>query len=130
MIGNQRGGVSRKIVDEGQRRRLRQAVQSLKIPAGMGVIVRTAGINKSSAELQRDLDALLDFWIGIVERSLSHNNGPLALYKESNLPIRTIRDYLTGDIDEILIDHKETYEEARSFVQKIIPSFEKKVRYF
>jgi ribonuclease E len=129
MVGNQRGGVSRKIVDEGQRKRLRQAVQSLKIPVGMGVIVRTAGINKSSVELQRDLDALVDTWVGIVQKSLEPG-GPIALYKESNLSIRTIRDYLTPEIEEILIDSKEVYENARDFVSKIVPNFEEKVTFY
>ena len=129
MVGNQRGGVSRKIVDEGQRRRLRQAVQSLKVPAGMGVIVRTAGINKSSVELQRDLDSLLELWHSIVENSLTQTS-PKALYKETNLAIRTIRDYLTSDIDEILIDEKNTYEEAKEFIKKIVPHYESKVIFF
>lgn len=129
MVGNQRGGVSRKIVDEGQRKRLRYAVQDLRVPCGMGVIVRTAGINKSTTELQRDLDALLDGWVEIVEKSLEPG-GPKTLYRESSLAIRTIRDYLTGDIDEILIDEKSSYENACSFVRKIMPGFEKKVAFF
>ncbi|MCB0324930.1 MAG: Rne/Rng family ribonuclease [Bdellovibrionales bacterium] len=129
MIGNQRGGVSRKIVDEGQRRRLRQAVQGLKVPAGMGVIVRTAGINKSTIELQRDLDALLELWYEVVRRSLEPG-GPKLLYQESNLAIRTIRDYLTSEIDEILIDEKQAYETAREFVRRIIPAYEARVKFF
>ena len=129
MVGNQRGGVSRKIVDEGQRRKLRQAVGGLKIPPGMGVIVRTAGINKSSTELQRDLDALLETWFDVVEKSLKPG-GPKLLYQESNLAIRTIRDYLTGEIDEILIDERETYETAKEFVRRIIPQHESKVKFF
>ncbi len=129
MVGNQRGGVSRKIVDEGQRRRLRQAVQGLKIPPGMGVIVRTAGLNKSSTELQRDLDALLDTWYDVVANSLEAG-GPKPLYQESNLAIRTIRDYLTSEIDEILIDEPKAFETAKEFVKRIIPSFEDKVHFF
>ncbi|HQH28377.1 MAG TPA: ribonuclease E/G, partial [Oligoflexia bacterium] len=109
MIGNQRGGVSRKIVDEGQRRRLRAAVSSLRVPAGMGVIVRTAGINKSPSELQRDLNALMELWYDIVLKNLEPG-GPTVLYRESTLSIRTVRDYLTSDIDEILIDERSTYE--------------------
>ena len=129
MVGNQRGGVSRKISDEGQRVRLRQVVQNLRLPAGMGVIVRTAGINKGSAELQRDLDGLLEIWFEILTRSYERG-APLLLYRESNLAVRTIRDYLTPDIEEIVIDEKETYEKACSFVNKIVPSFAPKVRFF
>lgn len=129
MIGNQRGGVSRKINDEGQRRKLRQVLDNLIIPAGMGVIVRTAGIHKSSSELQRDLNALLEIWHDIVKNSLEFS-GPVTLYKESNLSIRTIRDYLTPDIDEILIDDKATFETASGFISNVMPSFADKIHYF
>ena len=128
MVGSQRGGVSRKINDESQRYRLKQAVQKLKIPAGMGVIVRTAGINKTSEELQSDLDGLLELWYEIVAKS-SEPGAPKILYQESDLAIRSIRDYLTSDIDEIIIDESATYERARDFVQKIMPSFLPKVHF-
>lgn len=131
MVGNQRGGVSRKIVDEGQRRRLRQAVQSLVIPAGMGVIVRTAGINKSSVELQRDLDSLLEHWERIAQECVNpKSDQPVILYEEANLAIRTIRDYLTTDIDEILIDNRAIYDQACEFVKRIVPGFESKIVYY
>ena len=129
MIGNQRGGVSRKIVDEGQRSRLRGAVKDLVIPPGMGVIVRTAGINKSAVQLQADLDALLETWYSVLERS-GDAGGPFLLYKESDLAIRTIRDYLTSDIDEILIDNVESYESARQFVSRVVPAFESKIKFY
>ena len=129
MIGNQRGGVSRKISDSGQRTHLREAIRNLKIPGGMGVIVRTAGINRSVDELQRDLDGLVEIWQGIVEKSLQPGS-PVALYKESNLAIRTIRDFLTNDVDEILIDEWESFQQAREFVNKIVPSFSSKVLFY
>lgn len=129
MIGNQRGGVSRKIIDEGQRKRLRLAVNDLRVPAGMGVIVRTAGINKSSIELQKDLDALIEIWYEIVHKNFEPG-GPLELYRESSLAIRTIRDYLTGDIDEILIDDRSVYENTVGFIKKIMPPFVNKVKFF
>ena len=120
MIGNQRGGVSRKINDEGQRKHLRQTVDKLDIPPGMGVIVRTAGTNRSFQELQADLDGLLEIWQSIVSGSFEGSN-PNLLYRESGLAIRAIRDYLTPDIDEILIDHEETYEEVKRFVSRVLP---------
>jgi len=129
MIGNQRGGVSRKIVDEGQRYRLRQAVQKLKIPPGMGVIVRTAGINKSSAELQADLDNLLEIWFDLLKKTSEQTTQRL-LYQESDLTVRTIRDYLTNSIEEILIDEQTTYERARQFVEKMMPSYRDRVILF
>ncbi|MCC6953125.1 MAG: Rne/Rng family ribonuclease [Deltaproteobacteria bacterium] len=126
VIGNQRGGVSRKISDEGQRYRLKQAIQKLQIPAGMSVIVRTAGINKSSVELQRDLDALLEIWNEVVEKSFEPGV-PQILYKESDLTIRTIRDYLTNEIDEILIDDVEVHRRVLDFVQRTMPHFVSRV---
>lgn len=129
MIGNQRGGVSRKIVDEGQRYRLRQAVQNLVLPRGMGVIVRTAGINRSPIELQRDLESLLDTWYEILRKSFDPGN-PRVLYQESDLAVRTIRDYLTSSIEEILIDEAQTYERACHFISKSMPSFLNRVHFF
>ncbi|MCC6933382.1 MAG: Rne/Rng family ribonuclease [Deltaproteobacteria bacterium] len=129
MIGNQRGGVSRKIIDIKQRKRLRQAVDGLRVPAGMGVIVRTAGINKTTAELQKDIDSLVDTWQQIVEKSLTLN-GPIALYQESALAIRTIRDYLTSEIDEILIDEKNVYDQAYNFINKVMPKYINKLSFY
>ena len=129
MVGNQRGGVSRKIVDEGQRRRLKSAVQDLQIPAGMGVIVRTAGINKSAADLQRDLDSLLDTWYEIVEKS-SEKDTPKLLYQESDLAIRTVRDYLTSDVDEILIDSPQMFARVEKFVGAVMPNLANRVKLY
>ena len=121
MIGNQRGGVSRKIVDEGQRHRLKQAVHGLKVPAGMGIIVRTAGINRGAHELQRDLDSLVDIWTQIVDRSFSPGS-PVALYEESDLATRFLRDNLTSHINEIVVDDRATFERVKLFVEKIAPN--------
>ncbi len=129
MIGNQRGGVSRKIVDEGQRYRLRQALQKLVLPRGMGVIVRTAGINRNSSELQRDLDSLLEIWFDILKKSFEPSS-PRVLYHESDLAVRTIRDYLTSSIEEILIDEPQTYERACAFISKTMPAFLDRVHFF
>lgn len=121
MIGNQRGGVSRKIVDEGQRHRLKQAISGLKVPAGMGIIVRTAGINRSAVELQKDLDSLIDTWVQIVERSFQPG-APVALYEESDLSTRFLRDNLTSHITEIVVDDLATYKRVKAFVEKIAPN--------
>jgi len=129
MIGNQRGGVSRKIVDEGQRFRLRQAVQKLKIPPGMGVIVRTAGINRSSQELQSDLDNLLEIWFDLLKKS-SEPGAPRIMYQESDLAVRTIRDYLTNHIEEIIIDEPNTYNRACQFIEKVMPTLAPKIILF
>ncbi len=129
MVGNQRGGVSRKIADEQERRKLRQSVDRLIFPPGMGVIVRTAGINRSIPELQQDLDGLLELWYNIVEKSLGVDT-PILLYEESDLAIRTIRDYFSEDIEEILIDDRETYDRSVRLMTQMMPSFVSRVVYY
>ncbi|MDR2337331.1 MAG: Rne/Rng family ribonuclease [Deltaproteobacteria bacterium] len=129
IIGNQRGGVSRKISDSSQRRQIRQAVQKLRIPSGMGVIVRTAGINKSTLELQKDVDNLLDLWVSIIQKSMEQKS-PCPLYKESDIAIRALRDYLTSDIDEVLIDDKEAFDKASDFMSKTAPKFLNRIKHY
>lgn len=129
MIGNQRGGVSRKINDEKQRNELRDSLSQLKVPAGMGLIVRTAGINKGVKELQNDLDMLVESFNKVVKGSMEPGS-PRVLYQESDLTVRTIRDYLKGDIDEIIIDEQEAYDEASQFIERTMPQMASKVSLF
>ena len=111
MIGSQKGGVSRKISDEAQRKKLKSSISNLVVPPGMSVIVRTAGIDKSSEELQKDLDALVEQWKKILKDSFKKEN-PTLLYEEGDLLTRAIRDYLRDSFDEILVDKKETFEKV------------------
>ncbi len=129
MVGNQRGGVSRKINDESQRHRLKQILQGLRIPAGMGVIVRTAGMNRSLPELQADLDSLLSQYYEAVGKSLESGH-PKLLYKEADLTQRYLRDYLTPDIEEILIDDREAYNRALQFVERTMPGLTSRVQLY
>lgn len=122
------GGVSRRI--EGQdRAELREAMSSLEIPEGMGLIVRTAGVGKSSEELQWDLDYLLQLWAAI-ETSASEREAPFLIYQESNVIIRSIRDHLRSDIGEIVIDNKSVHDEAEQFISQVMPKYKRKLRYY
>ncbi len=122
------GGVSRRI--EGQdRSELREAMSQLEFPEDMGLIVRTAGVGKSPEELQWDLDYLLQLWQAI-EGSTKERKAPFLVYQESNVIIRSIRDYLRADIGEIVIDSPEVYEQARDFVRQVMPQFLRKVRLY
>jgi ribonuclease E len=122
------GGVSRRI--EGQdRSELREAMSQLDIPEDMGLIVRTAGIGKNQDELQWDLDYLLQLWQAI-EASSRERRAPFLVYQESNVIIRSIRDYLRSDIGEIVIDDVQVYEQARDFVRQVMPQFLRKVRLY
>lgn len=122
------GGVSRRI--EGQDRSdLREAMSNLTMPESMGLIVRTAGIGKSAEDLQWDLDYLLQLWAAI-EKSAEERKAPFLIYQESNVIIRSIRDYLRADIGEILIDHPEVYEEACEFIEQVMPQYRRKIRHY
>jgi ribonuclease E len=122
------GGVSRRI--EGRDRSdLREAMSNLTIPEGMGLIVRTAGVGKSEDELQWDLDYLLQLWQAI-ELSATEKQAPFLIYQESNVIIRSIRDYLRADIGEIVIDHPEVHREACEFIQQVMPKYLKRIRHY
>ncbi|MCW8992488.1 MAG: ribonuclease E, partial [Gammaproteobacteria bacterium] len=113
------GGVSRRIEGE-DRSEVRDAMSQLEIPQDMGVIVRTAGVGKSTEELQWDLDYLMQVWSAI-EEAAATRKAPFLIYQESNVVIRAIRDYLRTDINEILIDDEEVYTHARDFMSKVMP---------
>jgi ribonuclease E len=120
------GGVSRRI--EGQDRSdLRDAMSHLTIPEGMGLIVRTAGVGKSEDELQWDLNYLLQLWEAI-ETSAEEKKAPFLIYQESNVIIRSIRDYLRADIGEIVIDHPDVHHEACTFIEQVMPQYLRKIR--
>ncbi len=122
------GGVSRRI--EGQERSdLREAMSSLEIPDGMGLIVRTAGVGKSAEELQWDLDYLIHLWSAI-ETSAEERSAPFLIYQESNVIIRSIRDYLRRDIGEIVIDHPEVHAEAKEFIGQVMPHYLTRIRLY
>lgn len=115
-----RVGVSRKIEDEDDRKRLKRCLKSLNPPKGLGFIVRTAGAGRKESELGRDMDYLLRLWKSIVKRVKSTEE-PGVVYEESDLIIRTIRDIYSDDIDHILIDEKESYDNAKVFLKSVMP---------
>ena len=120
------GGISRRIEGD-ERTELREAMKGVEVPDKMGVIVRTAGIGRSAEELQADLDYLVRLWDAI-QRASEERSAPCLLLQESNVIIRAVRDYLRHDIGEVLIDTDEAYEEALSFVQQVMPSFQNKFK--
>ena len=124
-----RVGVSRKIEDEDERRRLKDILYELDPPKGLGFIVRTAGAGKSRQELERDLAYLLRLWKVIVER-VQNIPAPIDIYEESDIVIRTIRDVLTSDIDNIWIDDEEAYNRASAFLRLIMPRFADRLKLY
>ncbi len=120
------GGISRRIEGD-DRTELREALSGLDIPDGMGIIVRTAGVGRASEELQWDLDYLLKLWDSIKKAS-EEKQAPLLIYQESNVIIRAIRDYLREDIGEVILDTRVSYDEAKSFVQQVMPQFQERIK--
>ena len=122
------GGVSRRIVGE-DREQIRESLEELEIPDGMSIIVRTAGIDRSAEELKWDLDNLFAVWEAIL-KVVVERPSPFLIYQESNAIIRAMRDYLTNDIGEILVDDTKAYNEAREFVERVMPHNLRKLKYY
>ncbi|MDF3030192.1 MAG: ribonuclease [Moraxellaceae bacterium] len=122
------GGISRRIEGE-ERQELKDALNAINIPQDMGAIVRTAGLGRSAEELQWDLDYLLTLW-GSIKTESEKRSAPLLIYKESNVIIRAVRDYLRQDINEVLIDSEAAHEEALSFVKQVMPHYEHKIKLY
>ena len=122
------GGVSRRIEGE-DRAALKEAMDKLNIPPDMGVIIRTAGVGRDAEELQWDLDYLLSVWRAIAEAALS-KPAPFLIYQESRLIIRALRDYLRADIGEILVDTEEMYNDARQFMEQVMPQSLRKLKLY
>ncbi len=125
---SQSGGVSRRIVGE-DRDLARKSLHDVDVPKGMSVILRTAGIDRGAEELEWDLENLLAVWEAI-KKVVVGRPSPFLIYRESNAIVRALRDYLTNDIGEILIDNEETYEEAREFVEQVMPHNLKKLKFY
>ena len=122
------GGVSRRIEGD-DRANLKEELDKLNLPEDMGLIIRTAGVGREAEELQWDLDYLLQVWKAISDAGVSRQ-APFLIYQESKLIIRALRDYLRNDIGEILIDHEELYNDAREFVQQVMPNNLRKLKLY
>ncbi|HEX7348917.1 MAG TPA: Rne/Rng family ribonuclease [Rhodanobacteraceae bacterium] len=122
------GGVSRRIEGE-DRQALKEALQHITVPEEMGLIVRTAGVGRDAEELQWDLDYLLTLWKAISEAAAARQ-APFLIYQESKLFIRALRDYLRADIGEILIDEPALYEDAKEFMQQVMPNSLRKLKLY
>lgn len=129
MPGSDRGGISRKISDAEQRKRLKNLARELEMPAGMGMIIRTAGLDRSQSELSRDLALQLKLWETIVTGSQTASC-PSTLYKESDLATRVVRDYFTPDIREIITDDPDTFQRVKDFVGQVMPRYRSRVKLY
>ncbi|MEY3910537.1 MAG: hypothetical protein RLY37_5 [Verrucomicrobiota bacterium] len=123
-------GVSRKIEDPKERERLKDILRSLTIPEGMGVIIRTAGEGKQARWFVRDLHMLLKRWQGIVEKINAPDRRPVLLYQEPGLIERTVRDFLTEEVDRILVDNPEDFKLVQDLVGEVSPRSRSRVELY
>ncbi|MCW5730697.1 MAG: Rne/Rng family ribonuclease [Alphaproteobacteria bacterium] len=123
------GGISRKIANPSDRKRLKGIVDDLDVPEGMGVILRTAGMDRAKPEIKRDFDYLLRLWDSVRELTL-RSQAPCLVYEEGSLIKRSIRDYYSSDIEEILVEGEDAYHQAREFMAMIMPGHVDKVRLY
>ncbi len=122
------GGVSRRIEGD-DRKEIREAMNGLEIPQGMGLIVRTAGVGRATEELQWDMDYQVQVWSAI-EKAAVERDAPFLIYQESNVIIRALRDYFREDIGEILIDNPDVYKTAEDFVKQVMPNSQRKLKLY
>ena len=121
------GGISRKINKPDARKKLKSIMRELDVPDGMGVIVRTAGMNRTKSEIKRDYEFLLRIWEETRERTLE-SAAPELVYEEASLIKRSIRDLYTKDIDDVLVEGEDGYRIAKDFMRQLMPSHAKRVQ--
>jgi len=129
MPGSNSSGVSRKIENETQRKKLKEIVSHFELPAGMGFIVRTAGMNRTKKELLTDFHYLMRFWETIKTRS-EELNAPSLIYQESDLVVKSIREYFAPEAKEVIIDEVGAYEKAKEFFQEVMPKYRRRVKLY
>ena len=123
------GGISRKITDRATRKRLKEVASEMRTHKGMSVIIRTAGLDRTKAEIRRDYEYLAKLWNQIREQTLS-SVAPALIYEEGNLVKRSLRDLFTSDIEEIIIEGEEAHNDAKEFVRMLMPSNVGKVKLY
>ncbi len=121
------GGISRKITNPQDRKRLKEIARELEVPQGMGVIVRTAGANRTRVEIKRDFEYLMRLWENVRTLTLA-STAPCLVYEEGSLIKRSIRDLYNKDISEIIVAGEEGYREAKDFMKMLMPSHAKVVQ--
>ncbi len=123
------GGISRRIEGD-EREELRNTLDQLKVPENMSVIIRTAGVNKSAKELQWDLDTLLTYFEALKLAATMDRAAPYLIHQESNVLIRTLRDYMRADIDEVILDDKTCFDQAYAYMKQVRPELLERVKYY
>jgi len=129
MPGNPQVGVSRKIEDEKERKRLKEILKKSKLPEGVGIIARTAAYKGTKKEIEKDLRYLSRLWNSL-KKTVKASKSPALIYEDRELATRFIRDYLTSEVSEIVVDHKQTFDRVRSFLKVISPRYVSKATFY
>ncbi len=129
MPGQERVGISRKIESAEDRERMKEIFSALKLPKNAGFILRTAGSGKTAAELSNDLKYLTKLWSTIQDES-KKISAPALIYKEHDIAVRTVRDYLTPNVSEVLVDNEEDYGNMKDFLKKTLPRRRINIKYY
>jgi len=127
--GEKRVGISRRIEDKEERERLKEIFNTLKLPRKMGFILRTAGIGKTAEDLSNDLKYLLKLWDKI-QKEIKRTKAPALVYKEQDISARTVRDYLSSDVDEVLVDDREALRNIKMFLRQTLPWRKIDIKYY
>lgn len=130
MNGTDSTGVSRKIEDETERKKLKSILAGLKIPEKMGVIIRTAGLGRTKVELQKDVQMLLKIWTGIQKNMKNDIQAPCMLYRGPDMVVRTVRDHFTADTSEIIVDNPVAFKALKEFMKDMMPRMSNRIKLY
>ncbi|MCF8720698.1 Rne/Rng family ribonuclease [Nitrospina gracilis] len=130
MCSKETSGISRKIEDESERKKMKEVLSDLQLPEDMGVILRTAGMGRTKLELQKDLQMLMKIWEGIQEKLQDpETKAPCLLYKVPDMVVRTVRDHFTNDTSEIIVDNADSYKAVKEFMRMVMPRMRNRIKY-
>lgn len=131
MVSSDSSGISRKIEDEAERKKMKQIMADLGVPPDMGVIIRTAGMGRTKTELQKDIQSLLKIWENIEEQiNNPEAKAPCLLYEGPDMVVRTVRDHFTNDTSEILVDDQDSYDALVEFMKMVMPRMRNRVKLY
>ena len=130
MVSSDSSGISRKIEDESERKKIKQLMSDLGVPASMGVIIRTAGVGRTKTELQKDIQALLKIWETIEEQFNDQSTkAPSLLYEGPDMVVRTVRDHFSNDMTEVVVDNKESFDALNEFMKVVMPRMRTRIKF-
>ncbi len=131
MVSSDSSGISRKIEDESERKKIKQLMSDLGVPASMGVIIRTAGVGRTKTELQKDIQALLKIWETIEQQfGDPDTKAPSLLYEGPDMVVRTVRDHFSNDMTEVLVDSKESFDALNEFMKLVMPRMRNRIKFY